>query len=108
MSASGARSCKFGPSFIPGRGPTIESPMRQRPNVRGKRSWKGQKSEVVASGETDLEARKENFGDVFCLRGKTFRKWERVLWWKEKSGVPAVVFRELRRLTAESSVKYCN
>ena len=48
----------------------------------GETDLKGRKSEVVATSETDLEARQE------------LRKWERLLWWKEERGTAAVVLRE--------------
>ena len=56
----------------------------------------------MATGETDLEAREEIAGRVLST-WKDIRKWERLVWWKEESGAPAVVSREIRRLTAESS-----
>ena len=60
----------------------------------GETDLMGQSSEIVAAGETDLEAREDP------------RKWKRSLWWREQSGAPAIVLREIRGLTAESNVKY--
>ena len=37
--------------------------------------------EVVATGETDLEAREEIAGRVLSASGD-FGKWERLLWWE--------------------------
>ena len=65
---------------------------------------KGQKLEVVASGETDLEARVEIAGR-FLSAWKDLRKWKRLLWWKEECGAPAVVLGKKKKLTAESNVK---
>ena len=59
--------------------------------------------EIVATGESDLDVREETAGRVLSA-WKDLRTWRRLLWWK-KSGVPAVVLREIRRLTAESDVK---
>ena len=59
----------------------------------------------MATGETDLEAREEIAGRVLSV-WEDLRKWERLLWWKRESAARTVVLREMKRLTAESNVKY--
>ena len=67
----------------------------------GERGLTGQKSEVVANGETGLEGGQKMevvaIGEVFCRLAKNFGR--------EESGAPAVALSEKRRLTAESDVK---
>ena len=58
---------------------------------------KDQKSEVVAIGETHPEAHEKIAGRVLSV-WKDLRKRERLWWWKEKSGAPAVVMRQIPRL----------
>ena len=59
----------------------------------------------MATGLIDQEACEEVEGRVLSAC-EDLRKWERLVWRKEESGAPAVVLREIRRLAAESKVKY--
>ena len=62
-------------------------------------------AEDVATGETALKAREESAGRVLSA-WKDLWKWRRLCWWKEESSAAAAVWREHRRLTAESTVRY--
>ena len=70
----------------------------------GETDLEGQKSEVVTTGEIDLEAREEITGRVVSA-WRELREWGRLLWWKEERGA-SVVLEEMRRLMSKSNDKY--